>query len=383
MNIQSLIYQDKAIEWKLELMTFKRLTLLVGSSGVGKTQILKSILNLKKIARGTSLNGLEWHIKFSTKTGHFYEWQGCFENKGFLQNSIFGSDYRENEKNLPTIDYEKLVIDENLVIDRSGQGIRFNGVKTVKLPQTESVISLLKEEDQLKEAYEEFGRILFNDNNDSEIRRLVFEGEIGAKLKKYTTLESIRNSDESLKTKLYLSYLNARKTYDEIKAAFIEIFPYVKDVKVELLSTSDERIQAFRETPVIQIKEKGVNNWIDDRSISSGMYRTLMHISALYLCADGTLILIDEFENSLGINCIDELTTSLVSSRRNLQFILTSHHPYIINNISFNNWKLITRKAGVVKSYDATELQIGKSKHKAFTQLINIDVQTDTIPGKG
>jgi hypothetical protein len=38
-----------------------------------------------------------------------------------------------------------------------------------------------------------------------------------------------------------------------------------------------------------------------------------MLISELYLCADGTLILIDEFENSLGINCIEEVTRSIVS----------------------------------------------------------------------
>jgi len=105
----------------------------------------------------------------------------------------------------------------------------------------------------------------------------------------------------------------------------------------------------------------------------------LMHIAELYLCADGTVILIDEFENSLGINCIDEVTRSIVSSRRSLQFIITSHHPYIINNINFKNWKLITRKAGVVKSYDATRFISGESKHQAFTQLINLDEYVEGI----
>jgi ABC-type branched-subunit amino acid transport system ATPase component len=79
MNIQSFVYKDNAIEWQLEPITFKPLTLLVGASGVGKTRILQAILNLKKIVKGASLNGIEWNMTFSTLMGHFYEWQGCFE----------------------------------------------------------------------------------------------------------------------------------------------------------------------------------------------------------------------------------------------------------------------------------------------------------------
>ena len=84
-----------------------------------------------------------------------------------------------------------------------------------------------------------------------------------------------------------------------------------------------------------QIKEIGVPEWIGPECISSGMFKSLVHISELYLSTDGTLFLIDEFENSLGINCIDELTTDILQSGRKLQFILTSHHPYIINCYSF------------------------------------------------
>ena len=109
------------------------------------------------------------------------------------------------------------------------------------------------------------------------------------------------------------------------------------------------------------------------------MFRTLTHIAELYLCADDTAILIDEFENSLGINCIDELTSSIVSSDRNLQFIITSHHPYIINNIDISHWKLVTRNGGVVTATDAEKFGIGKSKHQAFTQLLNLDAYTDGV----
>ena len=379
MNIQSLTYKDKTIDWNLEPITFKPLTLLVGASGVGKTQILRAILNLQKISFGTSLSGLEWNIKFLTQKGLSCEWLGSFENKGPI--SQMELKLGLGKKNWPTIEYEKLFINEELVVDRSKNDIFFNGVKTVKLSQVESVIYLLNEEEQIKDICQEFEQILFDDYTiDFEPRLLAVREKYDVRLFEFETLESIRNSNESLQRKLYLSYENAKKTFDEIKETFIEVFPYVEDVRIALLDEFYEGASGgFSETLFIEIKEKGVHNWIGEEKISSGMFKTLMHIAELYLCADGTVILIDEFENSLGINCIDEVTRSIVSSRRNLQFIITSHHPYIINNINFKNWKLITRKAGVVKSYDATKFITGESKHQAFTQLINLDEYVEGI----
>ena len=127
----------------------------------------------------------------------------------------------------------------------------------------------------------------------------------------------------------------------------------------------------------IQIKERGIADWISN--ISSGMLKTMVHIAQLQLCSNSSLILIDEFENSLGVNCIDELTSSILSSERGLQFIITSHHPYIINNINHTNWKIVTRKGSAVTARDAAEFNFDKSKHKAFTQLINLDLYSEGV----
>ncbi|MGB3265930.1 MAG: ATP-binding protein, partial [Microcoleus sp.] len=86
----------------------------------------------------------------------------------------------------------------------------------------------------------------------------------------------------------------------------------------------------------------------------------------------------DEFENSLGINCID-VVTDLIVENRNIQFILTSHHPYIINNIGMEHWKIVTRQGGVVTVKDAKDLNLGKSRHQAFTQLINLEEYSEGI----
>ena len=106
--------------------------------------------------------------------------------------------------------------------------------------------------------------------------------------------------------------------------------------------------------------------------MSSGMFRTFLHVSDMYLLSKGTLVLIDEFENSLGVNCINVLTEDLIFENTNLQFIATSHHPYIINKIPYEHWKIVTRKGGEIRTFDAKEFDLGASNHEKFINLINL-----------
>jgi AAA15 family ATPase/GTPase len=101
------------------------------------------------------------------------------------------------------------------------------------------------------------------------------------------------------------------------------------------------------------------------------MFKTLMYISQLYLSPNNSVILIDEFENSLGVNCIDSVT-ELILNNQNSQFIITSHHPYIINNISPAFWKIVTRQGSLVTVKNAQDFHISNSRQKAFIDLINI-----------
>lgn len=368
MKIINFRYEDKALEWRLENLSLDKITLLVGASGAGKTQILKALMNLKKIAEGKSLSGVAWYLEFETLDKNHYIWEGEFE----IQETLFLEEIDFEESNLPKIVFEKLYLNAVSIVNRNNYQIIFKGQITIKLSQNESVLHLLKEESMVKIANESLRKLHFSN-------QLGFAETMGTEqfsynkknLNKYNSLSKIQQSDFRTSIKLFLlSSLKEDHTFELIKNRLISIFPTIEDFQVKL-----EKQGFFGTNHIIkiQIKEKGVNQWIELQRMSWGMVRTLKQLSELYLCAEGTVFLIDEFENSLGINCINEITQDILASKRQLQFVLTSHHPYIIDAIPFDHWKLVTRNASVIKTHNIDKFNIGKSRHSAFMQLIQLE----------
>lgn len=375
MRIKTLSFEDKSRNWHFDSLSFNdKLTLLVGASGVGKTQILNAIKKLKRVAKGESFNGLKWNVVFDTIEGEEYIWSGEFGSRNEIQLDDIVSDKKDKYAFLQ----EKLWKGGNLLIDRSQETILFNGNQIVKLPSEQSVVALLKEEPVVSPVFEGFSKIgdlTFN----AVILSLSFLGKslLEGLFSNFDSYEVIRQSGLRTDIKLCLLYHIDKSIFQKIQNRFIKIFPQVEQIKVEVVPgiSSD----ANGDYPVIQLKEKGVKDWILQPMISSGMLKSLLQVAELYLCEDGAVILIDEFENSLGVNCMDELTEDLVASERNVQFIITSHHPYIINNIPYRNWKIVTRKAGTVVVKDASDYKIGQSKHDAFIQLLQLDEFTEGV----
>lgn len=333
MKILQLTYYDKKINWRLSPIHFSNLNLLVGISGVGKTQILKSIINLRSIARGYSLNGAVWDVEFSINN-NIYKWKGEFEhiNQNLLPTSSLNNQFK--------IINEYLYLNNKLIIERDITQIKFKDDKLSKLSSFTSAVNILNEEEDIYPVAEAFNNI-YNQN--------------------YLPIQ----------IKLSLAYKHQYNIFKEIKHQFINIFEHVEDIRIQ---PDDHKInpEVISVYPVVEIKEKGINSWIKQNEISSGMLKTLMHISELYLSADGTVILIDEFENSLDVNCINILTDLLIENRR-IQFIITSHHPYIINKLAMEHGKIITRQGNIVTAKDIKEYNLSKSRHQAFMQLINLN----------
>jgi len=368
MQIKKLEYYDDEYKWNLAEVDFlPNLNLLVGVSGVGKTRILRAIYSLKSIANGASLNGVKWNVCFIADNNLEYTWSGEFETR---ENTI-SIDESSEENEQVKLTTEKLVCNsDDVIIERKGSEIMLNGNKTPKLSPFESVIELLKQEDQIAPVKDSLDKIILADS-ESVDRVWRLPVSIFKKFEK-SSLSVLQTSGLPVPIKLAILYRTLPEEFRKIKEVFISVFPNILDIKIETIKDEDMPIalsKLLKEATTVSIREKGVNDWIEN--ISSGMMKTLMYISELYLAPENCIILIDEFENSLGINCLDSVT-ELVLDNNKLQFIITSHHPYIINNVSPAYWKIVTRKAGLVTVKDSKDFHISESRQKAFIDLINV-----------
>ena len=126
-------------------------------------------------------------------------------------------------------------------------------------------------------------------------------------------------------------------------------------------------------TPVFSVREKYVGKWIPINELSSGMQKVLLIITDIMTLPDGAIYLVDEYENSLGVTAIDFFPSLLNTLSNDVQCIVTSHHPYLINAVPVDNWLVFHRRGSKVKiRYGKHNVEIyGKSKQEKFIQLLN------------
>jgi AAA domain, putative AbiEii toxin, Type IV TA system len=400
MRIEKLYYRNHVTGWELSTMEFGDVNLLVGVSGVGKTKILEVIRSLQEIAlistriySNSFLNGGEWDVTFSTSSDTQYRWCGKFNTfkNVYASNeswsSTFKNIYTSNEssempdsrieQNEPEIEVERLYLNEKIIASRIDGITKFEEIRTPKLPPSESLLKIFRAEEKIIPLID--GLLLIIDSQVQSPERWT-SSSVSNRIKGLS-LSDIRNENGTLMDRIGLLEINHREIFNQIKADFISVFSQVEDFKIIIeqlrfgWTVSDETRPVFS----LELKEIGVDRWITQSNLSMGMLKTLAHIVEIYLLAEGSILLIDEFENSLGVNCID-VVTELLNDRKDIQFIITSHHPYIINKIPMQYWKIITRKGSIVTATDATDYEeLSGSRHKLFTQLINLPDYTEGI----
>ena len=374
MKIQSFKFSNNKENWHIEEVKFEDLNLLVGGSGVGKTRILKALELICDVAigRNRNLDDLEWSINFSHLMRN-YRWE--LKSSSTKKEEI---SLNVNESKQTEIVYEKLVrYDDDSELEillRNDSDSKFNNEKLPKLKRTESAITLLSEEDLIIPVRQAFKQLIFNFETSQRVMFRIDSDTI-------TTTENFLNA---INTPSFFKYVFASvpaiikafylqkffpDVFNEIKEYYIDIFSEVNNVRV-----SSERNLDGDFMLSFEIQENSLEDWIPQKRISSGMFRTLIFLVEVITAPEDSVILIDEFENSLGINCMAELTDFILDKSPNIQFILTSHHPYIINNIPWDTWQIVSKsgnKVRVRKSLNIPELNTASSLDK-FTQLVNL-----------
>lgn len=374
MLLKSLSFEDKQTGWKLENLRLDRFNLLVGASGVGKTRILRAIRTVHRIGRGLFVRnfnqGVSFDIHFEHE-GQTYRWQ--FDSAAHSPGP--GDD---EESAAALADDRPIVVAESLHSDVDGMLVKreqsqflFRDKELPMLNRHASALQLLDEPsiNQLKQAFaKSFLEAL---DSQSTTHRIIDAQDWAAR--KFPSFDSLRSyTDRPPVVKAFVLQERFAAQFDQFKQLFIDIFPTVADVAVARRESGSMQGRAMEHLS-FKLKEHGVPKWIRAEDISSGMARTLNHLVDLMLAPAGTVVLIDEFENSLGVNCMGPLTDFILSRANDLQFIITSHHPYIINNIPKSHWKLVRRKGSTVRVTPASEIPAlqGPSAQDDFIRLIN------------
>lgn len=389
MPISKFSFEDTLRGWKLNEVTFDDFNLLVGNSGVGKTRILRAIR--KVVNAGTTgtddLVGRQWMMEINDED-HHYRWSA--ETEDYL--SYVGSIDHWIDNQRPELIRETIWLQDKIIVERAGASFNFEGKSLPRLKTTESAISLLRDEDSLSPLYRSLSRFIFSEAFawssavESGLLPFRFERESVNRIReKYPTLRGLREAKGvHFLIKAYILQEDHPEEFGRVRETYTEIFPTVLDVKLaeneELLVTDDEDSVESREWLSLGIKEKGAKGWVLNDQISAGMLRSLVHLFEIALAAPGTVIIVDEFANSMGVNCLPQMTDHFLR-HSDLQFILTSHHPYVINNIPWRYWKLVTREGAEVTVKDATSVPAlsEASSLEKFTQLLNLEEYAEAI----
>lgn len=378
-QIDKLSFEDRRTGWTLSEASFDAFNLLVGVSGVGKTQILRAIQKVRALALGQPENDIgacSWSIAFR-HDGRSYQWSGRVDG---------GAGGEEDESEQPTrspihFKQETVVVDEDRqLVSRNGDFF-FEGSPVPRLKSSESALELLAEERSIRPIRAAFKSFLFS--ADSQESLIISRSSLEKLKRRMPTFEELRrNVDAHPILKAYLLQEACPEQWREVQSTFKSIFPSVDVIRTRELRSSDILIRGSSDAPVpfeigglsLSLKERGNDHWISEGVISSGMLRTFMHLVEIFLAPPGTVVMIDEFENSLGKNCMPQVTEFILGRAPDIQFILTSHHPYIINSIPIKTWKLVQRRGATVRMLPARDIPALQeaSHHDAFDRLLNL-----------
>ncbi|MCI8449073.1 MAG: ATP-binding protein [Eubacterium sp.] len=363
MRVEWIEFENLKTGLKIERINFnKDVTLLVGLSGAGKTQVLNAIEYSLNLAVDKDVILCPYRVGIGILIGKDkYEW--FYEiNKTYDEELII------NEAGRYEFVYEKLLCNGREFFERKNGKIAVIGYDRVPQPKKDESLILQYSENDNFEMLISGIRKLYSVEIELAVRggisRETFS-RVRAKV-----VDVIRN-EENLGFKAFSHLPAAVKLYiakKYYKDLYIKIFEAVKMLFVEIEDIDVEEDNA-RDLYLVSIQVYGKK--LMQQDISNGMLKTIYYIVELYTMSEDSLVLIDEFENGLGANCIDLLSELMLTERVDLQFIITSHHPKIINAIDKAKWRIIDRDEEIIKNCDSFDYGIGHSQHDAYFNLMN------------
>lgn len=373
MNITHFSFKDYRVGFNVKPIRFNRVNLLVGASGSGKSMAIRSLALLKNVADGELGNGVEWDVEFETTDNLRYRWEGAFDEIEPEQDPEFED--AEFEPPEAPIARERLHLNDEPIIEREGERLSVNRVKKRRLDDPLSIIHILKDHDVIAPAYNALARITLG--NEAESRHgpaMSAPMNVENLARRFHSVENIVRSKEDVMVKLYLVYRQGDSAFWKIRDAMRKAFTRVADLRV-VLRRPDRDIPFH--APVVQIRERGLERWIDESAMGAGVYSTLVHIALHRLSPPQSVILHEDLEKGVGANCLEPITELLKTNPNDHQYIVSSHHPFLVNLLGRERWRVTTREGGDVSCLPAEELATEDNPLRNYMHLLRLEEQRD------
>ncbi len=308
-----------------------------GLPATGKTRFLNTIFNVCRFVASDEFRSGCWDITF-LQEGKTYQWiLECGKVEKSDEEQIIKEELWKIENG-----------EKEVILKRDKNSFVFVKQSLPIVNPRLTGISVFKKESIMQPIFKGFENVLrrrfFSDDLAKNITQLeIITTQIINKYK--DNIDKLIHSELCLNSKLFILHKYFPRTFAEIGQYYKEAFPFVENVSFESSSNN-----IFKETiitaeiPMFCIKEKGSHNKIALPELSSGMQKVLLILTDIYILPKESIYLIDEYENSLGINAIDFFPDVISNLEKEIQFLITSHHPYIINKIPPKNWYVFHRK---------------------------------------
>jgi AAA domain, putative AbiEii toxin, Type IV TA system len=375
-KIRSLVFADPSRSgWSVDRLELgPAMNLFVGASGSGKTRLLNILFNIGLLATKENFYSGTWTLSFEHRDVR-YTWK---------YHGAAAEDPEERQ-----IESEELWVGtpehiERRIFERTPTDFAYEGKTLPRLAKHNSGIYLLREDEAIKPIHEGFSRIMrrrfWSEDLSASVNMQSTPRHVIARLKRRPNLEDLFMLTAPLHVSLYLLKTYFPQEYEVISDQFTRVFPFVERIDI---GRADEvmRMPLGADIPVAVIKERGISQRVPLNEIASGMQKVLLIIVDIITSPDDLIYMIDEYENSLGVNAIDFLPAFIAECGGARQFIVTTHHPLLINAIPVRDWYVFHRKGLSIRVTHGHELEsrYGSSKQQRFIQLINDPLYTDGV----
>lgn len=398
MYIQQFEFRDATTGWHLARARFEAFELLVGRCAAGKSKILEALRRMQRFAVETAFTpgAMEWTLDFE-HDGTPFSWTGATE--------LAGKSAR--------VARERLTRAGRVIADRSGDTITMGGTlagaasgQSLAVPShTGSLLTAITSDPDVASAAHGFRRMIHADREPVLSLRCARETQVSieqAIRAIAATRTAIEDKLEPARTRSWNAFLEqaaatptaarfilpiqeivarldklawlyalqelGASEREELEAMFVRIYPFVAALRVFWAPQSAEG-----ELLELSIREQGMEHWIPAPQMSIGMRRCTGLLMDAAFAPPGSVLLIDDLESDLGVEALSPVVKYL-QSRTDCQVLATSRHPYIIDDVPVQSWKLVRRRGNEV-AMDAVTGLPGydvEPRHRAFLELLEL-----------